>query len=168
MTDTWDAFQAKARYAEMIAEHMLGLYRRNEPVLSAPVTQMVHGMNDLEIWTVLVGYLCSVAVSAERAASNAHGPLATAAEQGIPVVPVEQTPWVVGVRDQMEAAAKAGDREGFAQTSVEGLLRAAKIDFPDGDIPLDLMLRYCLQFDQKMLTLVASEALRRLFNERKT
>lgn len=157
----------KGMEAQGVAGALLDCYRAGTPakVVEAVAHIQLSRLGDVTFMAMVIGALCQCVVVAERNAARAHGPLVTAAEQGMVAQDVSGIPWVVGVKDQMEAALANGDAKTYASTAVDGALRASKMDVPEGEMPFELELRYMAQLDQQTLTLMAAEAMRRLFND---
>lgn len=129
------------------------------------LSQQIFAAQNEFFLAMVIGNLTMRVVNTERRATEAHGPLVTLAEQDMqmPEMPI----WATSVQDQLVAAVQNGDYKTFAQVSVDANLRAFGVDEDSGlTIDLDHILRSMLTLDQQSVSLVAAEAMRRLYGAR--
>lgn len=159
--ETVDRYQD---YADALIAELLDSCRKQDATRGGIVTLTIHKADDLNLLMMVLGGLSAYAIGAEKSAVAAHGPL----------IPPEQVdangpmsePWATSAVDQMKAAASHGDYTTFGNLAVESHIKALihdKEHYGEDSITLPHVVRAMMMIDQQTLSVLAAEALLRLF-----
>lgn len=148
-----------AQVSEKTAVAFLAARRENDPQRAAAIVQHVFDQQDVNLTFLVLSYLANTVICMEPAKPEG-APLSSLEKMGLDPNP---RPWHVGVTDQIEAAAEAGDAQVLANLLVDGQMRALREDAAEG-VPTDLqqVMKAVVLMTQETLCIVAAEALRRL------
>jgi hypothetical protein len=151
--------------ADDLVNELMDACRVGDSTRGSIVTATVFHARDINLLMMVLGGLSAKAVMAEQAAQKAHGPLIQPEDVGITELPPDE-PWATSAMDQMRTAASLGDYETFGSTAVDSHIKALIHDrnhYGDESITLPHVVRAMMMIDQQTVSVLAAEALLRLF-----
>lgn len=151
-------------YADELVSELLDACRKNDSLRGSLVTTSIHRRGDIKLLMMVLGGLSGYAISAEKSAIRAHGPLITP-EEGDADNSLASEPWATSAVDQMKAAASNNDYTTFGSLAVDSHIKALihdKSNYGEDAVTLPHVVRAMMMIDQQTLSVLAAEALLRL------